>query len=259
MNRDPVDILWTGGFDSTFRICQLLIDEQRDVQPVYGVQMGFQDDVIVDLYDEPNHIQKPAMPHEMQAIENIRLSLERDFPAARARLRPIRFVPSRTHSEDWTEDTKIRGPGINKGRQYDLLRMVAERYGRPIELCIERSLPGHNQVGDSLMPWVEEVDGVWRLREDLPAALLDPADTAGLVNFARFRFPVLHTTRAEMMEIAGRGSYQHILRQTWSCREYRPSRRPCGECFCCLGRQRDGVFWDDPLGVGEQRLDTWVA
>ena len=30
-----IHVFWTGGFDSTFRICQLLIDEKRKVQPIY--------------------------------------------------------------------------------------------------------------------------------------------------------------------------------------------------------------------------------
>ena len=31
----PVYVFWTGGYDSTFRICQLLIKEKVAVQPVY--------------------------------------------------------------------------------------------------------------------------------------------------------------------------------------------------------------------------------
>ena len=32
---NPVYIFWTGGYDSTFRLCQLLIVERVMVQPVY--------------------------------------------------------------------------------------------------------------------------------------------------------------------------------------------------------------------------------
>ena len=31
----PLFIFWTGGYDSTFRICQALIDERRYVIPIY--------------------------------------------------------------------------------------------------------------------------------------------------------------------------------------------------------------------------------
>lgn len=242
-------VLWTGGFDSTFRVCQLLIDQQREVQPLYATHMGFQDELIFTTYDRPNHIQKPAMPHEIQAIEQIRGTLERDFPEAFSRLRPIRFIPSRRTEDDWVDAKKIKGPGINDGRQYDLLRLVALQCDQPIELCIEKSQDGHNKVGDSLMPWVEAIDGVYRLRADLPNAQLDPGSTAGLANFRGFRFPMLYTSRQDMMEIARQGGYQQILRNTWTCRDFRPNRKPCGECFCCMGRRRDEVFWPNPLGV----------
>ena len=32
---NPVYVFWTGGYDSTFRICQLLVRYKTAVQPVY--------------------------------------------------------------------------------------------------------------------------------------------------------------------------------------------------------------------------------
>lgn len=242
-------VLWTGGFDSTFRVCQLLIEQEHEVQPIYATHMGFQEDLIFDSYDCPNDIQKPAMPHEMQALAKIRTTLGHDFPGALSRLRPICFIPSRRANDDWVEGKKILGPGINRGRQYNLLRLVALQYQHPIELCIERSPPGHNSVGDALMPWVERDGDIYRLREDLPDQLLDLDSTQCLANFQHFRFPLLHVSRQDMMQMARTASYNHILEQTWSCRDQRPNRKPCGICFCCQGRRRDKVFWPNPLGV----------
>ena len=34
-DKDPEYVFWTGGYDSTFRICELLIIYKRPVQPVY--------------------------------------------------------------------------------------------------------------------------------------------------------------------------------------------------------------------------------
>lgn len=245
-------VLWTGGFDSTFRICQLLIEQQCEVQPIYVTHMGFQEQLIFRSYDSPNHIQKPAMPHEMQAIANIKALLRQDFPAAAKRLRPIRFLCSRHEPDAWNEAQKVKGPGINNGRQYSLLQLVAKQYKHPIELSIERSPPGHNQVGDTLMPWVvEDENGVYRLQDELPEEKLTANSTESLKNFLSFRFPVLRISRYEMMEKARIAHYQHLLERTWSCREFRQDRKPCGECFCCRGRIRDDVFWSDPLNTAE--------
>ncbi len=34
-NNNKIYVFWTGGYDSTFRICQALLDENKVVQPIY--------------------------------------------------------------------------------------------------------------------------------------------------------------------------------------------------------------------------------
>ena len=34
-NKKKINIFWTGGYDSTFRLCYLLIMEKKIVQPYY--------------------------------------------------------------------------------------------------------------------------------------------------------------------------------------------------------------------------------
>jgi hypothetical protein len=36
-NREPVSLLWTGGWDSTYRLLDLLLVKKREVQPYYVI------------------------------------------------------------------------------------------------------------------------------------------------------------------------------------------------------------------------------
>jgi len=244
-------ILWTGGWDSTFRVCQVLFSN-KFVQPIYATHMGWQNEIIKSTFDKPNHIQKPAMLHEIQELENIRNSLSSKFPELYSRLLPIRFIPCRENDSDWKEEEKPLGPGINQGRQYSLLRLISDKVDKPIELCIEKSPDGYNTVGDSLIPYAEKYEDVYRLKKDLPSELFDKNSINSLYNLQKFMFPLLHVTRKEMLEIATKNGYADILKKTWSCREYRPNNKPCGECFCCKGRIRDGLWEPDPLNISHR-------
>ena len=142
---------------------------------------------------------------------------------------------------------KIRGPGLGEGWQYSALGDIAARWDHPIELSIEKSDDGHNPVGDSLIPHVEPFGHTYRLRDDLPPQLFDRRLPSSIASFRNFHFPLLFTTRPHMRELAAARGYLHILEQSWSCTRFRPDNSQCGECFCCLGRIRDGVWKERPF------------
>lgn len=64
-------LLWTGGWDSTFRLLSLLLGEQREVQPYY-------------IIDSLRY--RPAVPAEREAMRLIRQRLLRCHPDAAVRL-----------------------------------------------------------------------------------------------------------------------------------------------------------------------------
>lgn len=73
-------LLWTGGWDSTFRLLQLLVDEQKQVQPYYIVaaqkSTGKEVDTMIRIrgaifekYPETKKLLKPVFFYEERAIE----------------------------------------------------------------------------------------------------------------------------------------------------------------------------------------------
>ena len=64
-------LLWTGGWDSTYRLLSLLLGEERAVQPYY-------------ILDNPRS--RPAVPAEREAMRRIRQRLLYRHPEAAVRL-----------------------------------------------------------------------------------------------------------------------------------------------------------------------------
>ena len=71
--NDITYLFWTGGYDSTFRLCQLLINEKKKVLPIY-ISWKDLDNSPNKYYKRNNHKQ------EIKAINNIRKEIIKKFP-----------------------------------------------------------------------------------------------------------------------------------------------------------------------------------
>lgn len=235
--KDPVHIFWTGGWDSSFRVCQLVIDKQIPVQPIFVHSM------------RKAGGQRLNVTHELQAIELMLADLANNFPAAAELIKPFIYIsPAELYSKEALNSIPIvKGPGLGDGWQYHILGTIAACWNKPIELSIEKSNDGHNPVGDSLIPHVEPAGHSFQLKKELPSGVSDGSDMLCIEHFKYFHFPLLFTTRAEMRTMAEKGGYLEIIEQSWSCIRYRPDNSQCGQCYCCQGRIRDGVWKEKPF------------
>jgi hypothetical protein len=75
----PVRLLWTRGWDSTFRLLAALLIERRAVRPFYMV-------------DGLRH--RPGVPEERQAMRRIRQLIAHWHPEAAPHLLPTSTAPS---------------------------------------------------------------------------------------------------------------------------------------------------------------------
>ena len=77
VNKDSkiVKLLWTGGWDSTFRLLQLVITLKKKVQPFYILDPG-----------------RKSMQHELHAIQKIKKQLIRDHPEFTGSILPTIYI-----------------------------------------------------------------------------------------------------------------------------------------------------------------------
>lgn len=212
MERKKVRLLWTGGWDSTFRMVQLSHMEGVEVQPVYITGT-----------------RKPNVKQEMRAIRRIWRALMEKLP--KCRFHHVEYIEM---EKDFTVPRKFdeayrrlqeRFPAL--GRQYRMLGAYAALHPG-VELGEEHyyEKPGtlysiFNAVGGLRF----DGDGIGHL----PGTILDP-DIQLL--FGNYSFPIARYREVEMKEMVEKWHDEDVMAHVWFCQE--PIHgKPCGCCVPC--------------------------
>ncbi len=216
---NAVELLWTGGWDSTFRLLQLVADTDAHIQPRY-------------LVDE----ERPSTPREIDTMRTIRSMVEDRWPEARERLLSTDYGSYRAttmephHRKMW-EALKERG---RVGLQYPILASYAEQNGiDQLELSIHKEeqegfldtfLTKHTETKETEVGRVGQLDD-----EGGPETL-----------FKVFTFPLLDYTKHDMKQEARQRGWKDIMEKTWFC--HNPILGlPCGGCYPCEITVEGGV------------------
>jgi hypothetical protein len=224
MCKDAVKIFWTGGWDSTFRVLQLVIVFKKRVQPYY-----------IQLED--------GREAEVKARNQIQQKLFDLYPETRERLLPT--IQEKINDIPGDEAIRAAFEVINKknflAKQYEFLAMFCREHNfDDVELAIEKtSVP-------------------WRLlknyvkKEGKGAAMtykIDShfADEAEYKVFRSFSFPVFDITKHDMIRISERNGFKDFMNMTCFC--YSPGKNgvPCGVCNPCIFTMKEGLSWRFPF------------
>lgn len=211
--KDVVQLFWTGGWDSTFRLCQLLICHGKKVQPHYLIDSG-----------------RKSVSFELEAQKRITDLLRHKFPSVNDLLFPtIVIKDSNLKNSSYISELYHKVCDITPfGSQYEWLANYC--YSNKI-INLELS--------------TEKVDG--HPRWEFFKKHMDPTLNLGLNNFAvrqesnddiifeffkYFMMPLFQTTRHDMVEISEKYDFYDILHMTWFC--HTPIHgRACGLCNPC--------------------------
>lgn len=215
---EPAITLWTGGWDSSFRILQVALVEGRDVQPLY-VDSG----------------ERKSKAYEVAAMDAIRGGVAAKFGVQAAeRIKPTIYqtlegVPNEVDIADAYSDIVRRQ---HFGIQYKWLANFARHHGYD---DLEIGIQWVSGPRRSRCHWIEDnsefVDGTYRLRKLPPDPLISPI-------FERFSFPILKLTKLEMAKIAREAGFLELMELTHFCHTPRTAGRPCGRCVPC----KDALF-----------------
>ena len=216
---ETVQLLWTAGWDSTYRLLDLVVRQQRPVQPHYLV--------------DP---ERAGALSELRAMRLIRRQVAEDYPGSNELILPTRLTlldalaPDR-YVTDSLARLRIRG---HLGLQYDGLARYRRQFAvRGLELCIHADDRAEAFVRSEIeQVFTPDGSGYWRV----PA---DASDT-DLGLFAGFRFPLLDLTKTEMRRRARAAGFERIMNLTWFC--HTPRRgQPCGTCNPCRYAIAEGM------------------
>ena len=213
MNNNYYIVLFTGGIDSSYRLCQLALDETAVIHPLYIIF--------------PN---RPELKREIIAQNEILEYLSK-HPNTKATILPIK----RINRDEIPKDKRILDlesllAKYNFGWQYLYIALLA-KWIPNIELCHE-TLP-------SIM-----LNGKINFKIINGHKVIDVKNTDELfaVMFENVIWPILGTTRHQMIKKLRFWGYDDILQKIWFCYNS-VSGKPCGICDNCRAKIKEELYF----------------
>ncbi len=217
MGKKTVEIFWTGGYDSTFRVAEL---SRLDitVQPYY-------------LSDK-----RLAESYELAAIEKI-TELIKEHPDTKCELLPTIYVSVEDRPEAVPEIKAAYERIFAKtwlGNQYVWLADFAEKH-KGIELSIEKGTnPVNliNQHGGFEKKHSPEIGDYYVVSQS--------TDKDYYSIFGSFTYPIIDYSKLDMKAFFLKHGYDEVMKSTWFC--HTPiNGKPCGKCNPCKGVVEEGM------------------
>jgi len=224
------NLFWTGGFDSTFRLLQLLDDDL-----VIEINLFYISLVIDNV--EYSDVRRKSIPNEintmLQILRKIDTNKIKKFNIIGKNEDLIRYsFMFNFNFMNFIQKQHINYSDKNKIYFFDLLSL--DIISRPInqwgaitqilddlnieaEICIEKD----GGIWSKIKNYV--IDG--RIQFDLLPALSA---------FSKYQIPLFDVSREEMLKNSN-DNWIRILEITWSC-WYPKDNKPCGRCFTCKRR-----------------------
>ena len=209
MNKKRVNILWTGGWDSTYRIVEL---SRQDVivQPIYIVGDG-----------------RISEEREKSAIQKITQMLQ-NKKETKAKILPLQLITKQEipENEKITQAYKIINQETNLGSQHEWLARYA--YIHPgLELGTENAEPETSHIIDAIQRYGKLIK-----KEDTYIWDKKNSTEIGTLVLGNFEYPIIDKYETDMLENIHKWGYEDIMSEIWFC--HSPiNGKPCGFCHPC--------------------------
>lgn len=221
--EDVTYIFWTGGYDSTFRLCQAVIDENRIVQPIYI-------SAIIDNL-EKNKTRRKSIVNEEKAMNIIIQKINSKYPNLKNNIKPLMNIKKIDIDDDINKAIKNLHKKKRMRRavcQYNALAQVTRNLNKDIEMSVEYA-PHDSMMFRNIFDSLVCKNNKCILKDNLDEKNKD------LYIFNRCTFPTIKYSKKKMLQIAKKNGYDDILHLTWSC-WYPIQGNPCGRCIMCRER-----------------------
>lgn len=221
-------ILWTGGWDSTFRLLQLLLQNKTQVQPYYLADLG-----------------RRSTALEIETINKIKKYLIKKYPHTEELLLPLKISKVSDLKPDQEIKKAFKDILKNKiiGEQYEwLARFCKQNKIHDIELCIHCDDKAHKVIAGLVKN--QSINGTAG-----PSCDPSQSDQAGYLLFEYFVFPIFELSKLEMRKISKEKSWNKIMNMTWFCHKPIFGKIPCGRCNPCLYTIEEGLGKRIPIYI----------
>lgn len=223
---ERINILFTGGWDSTFRFLQLAQYNNIEIQPIY----------IADS-------KRKSMQYELDAMKQIMDEAKRRFPAS--------ILDIQKYDKDWilencknqeiSEAFRDLRKKYKIGGQYEWFALL----GNKLNLLMECGVI--MQKGENIHKLIETDSEFLLMDNDVVSNryfVKNNGSKAAMV-FGHLIFPIKNYQKNEEKEIATKNNWMDIMELTWFC--HTPiDGKPCGLCVPCDDIVDEGMEWRLP-------------
>lgn len=218
--KKAANIFWTGGWDSTFRVLQLIIVKKKSVRPHY----------ILDP-------KRKSALMELSAIKAIRSAVFARYPYTRDLLGDLIVEDLNNIGKD----KKLLNSFVEIAKRYN----IGWQYSWLASYCIDNGIedmeistqkPGENH--DYIIKKVELIEEF----NDSFFIYKNKKDETGMDSlFHLYRFPILEYTKLDMQAEATMHNFGDILELSWFCHAPKLNNKPCGTCTPCILVMEQGL------------------
>lgn len=228
-DKATINLLWTGGWDSTFQLLQLLLIHQQRVTPFYLIDADRQ-----------------STGAELQAMKLIKDRILKEHPHVHKLLGSTQYfsigdIPA---NSEITQAFQAILKEKEIGTQYDWLSRFCREHGiTDMQLCthaMSQQVKGRFYCKDIVLREPDDSKTVSRID---PKFAGSPED----IVFGCFSFPIIGLNKTQMCAISKEQKLDSILNMTWFC--HKPTKRllPCGKCNPCIQAIDEGLGWRIPV------------
>ncbi len=229
-----INLLWTGGWDSSFRLLYALLIQKKIIKPYY----------IID-------INRPSFAKEIETINKIKEIIENRYFDEKDRLLPINFflISDIKPNENITQKYLNLRENGHLGIQYEWIARFAEENSI---LDLELSIHKDDKAHIFLEKYVENIsdnnENYYKLKSEIDT-------NNNLTIFKYYKFPIFDLTKTDMLKIATKNNFDDIIKLTWFC--YKPNHnKPCGICAPCRYTIEEGLGERIPI-IGKIKYNIY--
>ena len=214
----PNYVFWTGGYDSTFRVCELLIVYKVPVQPIYLIYN-------LDSAKETDYWVRKNRKQEKEAMNRIKEELFKKFPYTKNLLYDTIYI-----KEDKKHDKYDRAfrelnlwPKKRRIHQYSHLGKISYLMKTYIDIGV-LGIHQRKSFVKFLHKNLVKEDGNYLLNLNRQHPL------------HYLKFPLFKKTKKMLCKISKKYNFENILQQSWSCWFPKNDGTTCGKCPMCIER-----------------------
>ena len=205
------NLLWTGGFDSTFRLCQLS-REDCVIQPIY-----------LKIKE------RLAVKYELEAQQKILRFL--DEKGHKATILPVKVVDMSPYMNDIDTHSAFERMCADDriGGQYVPMASFVNHFGY-CELCQEGYVNSPGALTRMLM------NGVVFKYDEMGNRFIDKSksDKDKVIIFGNYYFPILDINNLQMIDMLKKWGLYGVISLVRFCMS--DTEESCGYCVCCLNK-----------------------